>query len=50
VLQRKAIVRLIEPKEYASARTALESYVERSPADSFMRKMLIRAEAAELAK
>jgi Tetratricopeptide repeat len=45
-LQRALIVRLIELKEYASARTALESYVERFPEDSFMRQMLARAQAA----
>ena len=45
-LQKTLIVRLIELKEYASARTALESYVERFPEDSFMRQMLARAQAA----
>lgn len=45
-LQRTLIVRLIELKEYTSARTALESYVERFPEDSFMRQMLARARAA----
>ncbi len=33
---KKSDVRVIEPKEYASAWTALESYVERFPAGSFM--------------
>jgi hypothetical protein len=45
-LQRALIVRLIELKEYASARTALENYVERFPEDSFMRQMLARAPGA----
>ena len=49
-LQRMLIVRLIELKEYASARTALENYVERFPEDSFMRHMLARARAAGPAK
>jgi hypothetical protein len=44
------IVRLIELKEFTSARTALESYVARFPEDSFMREMLARAQAAEPAK
>jgi len=33
-------------KHFGSARTALESYVERFPEDSFMRQMLARARAA----
>jgi hypothetical protein len=49
-LQKTLIVRLIELKEYASARTALENYVERFPEDSFMRQMLARAQAAGPAK
>lgn len=49
-LQRMLIVRLIDLKEYASARTALENYVERFPEDSFMRQMLARARAAGPAK
>ena len=49
-VQRMLIVRLIDLKEYASARTALENYVERFPEDSFMRQMLARARAAGPAK
>jgi hypothetical protein len=45
-LQKTLIVRLIELKEYASARTALKNYIERFPEDSFMRQMLARAQAA----
>ena len=45
-VQKTLIVRLIELKEFASARTALESYVARFPEDSFMRQMLARAGAA----
>jgi hypothetical protein len=45
VIQKTLIVRLIELKEFAGARTALESYVERFPEDSFMREMLARARA-----
>ena len=46
MVQRALIVQLIQLKEYASAETALESYVERFPEDSFMRQMLARARAA----
>jgi predicted Zn-dependent protease len=46
-LQKALIVRLIELKEYASARTALENYVTRFPEDSFMRQMLTRAQAGQ---
>ena len=49
-VQKTLIVRLIELKEFASARTALESYVERFPEDSFMRQMLARARAASQPK
>jgi hypothetical protein len=46
-LQKTLIVRLIELKDYASARTALESYMARFPEDSFMRQMLARAQAGQ---
>jgi Tetratricopeptide repeat len=46
MVQRALIVQLIQLKEYASAETALKSYVERFPEDSFMRQMLARARAA----
>ena len=50
MVQRALIVQLIQLKEYASAQTALESYMERFPEDSFMRQMLARARAAWLPK
>jgi hypothetical protein len=46
VLQRTLIVRLIQLKDYKSAESAMESYVERFPHDSFMRQMLARARSA----
>jgi hypothetical protein len=46
VVQRALIVQLIQLKDYAGAETALESYVERFPEDSFMRQMQARARAA----
>jgi len=49
-VQKTLIVRLIELKEFSGARTALESYVERFPEDSFMRQMLARARAARTAQ
>lgn len=39
------IVSLIQLKQYAKAREALEQYVEIFPQDDFMRRMLARAEA-----
>jgi tetratricopeptide repeat protein len=46
MVQRALIVQLIQLKDYANAQTALASYVERFPEDSFMRQMLARARAA----
>lgn len=43
--QRTLIVRLIDLKQYARARTALEHYVEVFPQDTFMRQMLAKARA-----
>lgn len=43
--QRTLVVRLIELKQYARARAALEHYVEVFPQDSFMRQMLEKARA-----
>jgi hypothetical protein len=43
--QRTLIVRLIELKNYARARAALEHYVEAFPQDTFMRQMLAKARA-----
>lgn len=41
--QRTLVVRLIELKQYARARTALEHYVDVFPQDTFMRQMLTKA-------
>jgi Tetratricopeptide repeat len=43
--QRTLIVRLIELKNFARARAALEHYVEVFPQDTFMRQMLAKARA-----
>ena len=43
--QRTLVVRLIELKQYARARAALEHYVEVFPQDTFMRQMLLKARA-----
>jgi hypothetical protein len=43
--QRTLIVRLIELKQYARARAALEHYVAVFPQDTFMRQMLAKARA-----
>src|SRR5579871_4085270 len=41
--QRTLVVRLIDLKQYARARAALEHYVEIFPQDTFMRQMLAKA-------
>jgi hypothetical protein len=43
--QRTLVVRLIDLKQYARARAALEHYVEVFPQDTFMRQMLAKARA-----
>jgi tetratricopeptide (TPR) repeat protein len=43
--QRTLIARLIDLKQYARARAALEHYVEVFPQDTFMRQMLAKARA-----
>jgi hypothetical protein len=43
--QRALVVRLIELKQHARARAALEHYVEVFPQDTFMRQMLAKAQA-----
>ncbi len=43
--QRTLIVRLIELKQYARARAALDHYVDVFPQDTFMRQMLAKARA-----
>jgi hypothetical protein len=49
-LRKRLIVQLIQTKDYAKARKQMEDYVERFPADSFMREMERRAEAIGKAK
>jgi hypothetical protein len=49
-LRKRLIVQLIQTKDYAQARKQMEDYVERFPADSFMREMERRAEAIGKAK
>ena len=49
-LRKQLIVQLIQAKDYANARNQMEDYVERFPADSFMREMERRAEAIGKAK
>jgi hypothetical protein len=44
-LRKRLIVQLIQVKDYANARKQMEDYVERFPADTFMRQMLARAQA-----
>lgn len=43
--QRTLVVRLIDLKQYARARAALEHYVQVFPQDTFMRQMLAKARA-----
>jgi predicted Zn-dependent protease len=42
-LRKRLIVQLIQIKDYANAKKELEDYVQRFPADWFMRQMLDRA-------
>ena len=49
-LRKQFIVQLIQVKDYANARKQIEDYVERFPADSFMRDMERRAKAIGKAK
>jgi Tetratricopeptide repeat len=49
-LRKQLIVQLIRIKDYASARKQMEDYVERFPADLFMREMEHRAKAIEETK
>ena len=44
-LRKQLIVQLIQAKDYTNARKQMEDYVQRFPADSFMREMQRRAEA-----
>ena len=45
MVRKQLIVELIQVKDYTNARKEMEDYVERFPADSFMRQMLRRAQA-----
>ena len=49
-LRKQLILRLIQVKDYANAGKQIEDYVERFPADSFMREMQRRADAIGKAK
>jgi Tetratricopeptide repeat len=44
-LRKRLIVQLIQVKDYANAKKQMEDYIQRFPADSFMRQMLVRAQA-----
>lgn len=44
-LRKRLIVQLIQLKDYPNAKTEMEDYVQRFPADSFMRQMLVQAQA-----
>ena len=46
-LRKRLIVQLIQVKDYANAKKEMEDYVQRFPADSFMRQMLMRAQGIE---
>jgi predicted Zn-dependent protease len=43
-LRKRLIVQLIQVKDYANAKKEMEDYIQRFPADSFMRQMLVRAQ------
>src|SRR6266436_2277498 len=45
-VQKTLIAQLIQVKDYANSKMEMEDYVQRFPADSFMRQMLARAQAA----
>jgi len=44
-LRKRLIVQLIRVKDFTNAKKEMEIYVQRFPADSFMRQMLVRAQA-----
>jgi hypothetical protein len=50
VFQKKLVLRFIETKQYARAQAALDRYVQTFPQDSFMRRMLNRAQSRERSK
>ena len=43
-LRKRLIVQLIQVKDYGNARAQMEDYVQRFPADSFMRQLLARVQ------
>ena len=43
-LRKRLIVQLIQVKDYVSARAQMEDYVQRFPADSFMRQLLAKVQ------
>src|SRR5712692_10290672 len=49
-LRKRLIVQLIQVKDYANARARMEDYVQRFPADSFMRQLLARVQSMGQAK
>lgn len=49
-LRKKWVVQLIQVKNYAAAKAEMEDYVQRFPADMFMREMLARVQATGAAK
>ena len=44
-LRKRRIVQLIQVKDYVNARTQMEDFVQRFPADSFMRQLLARVQS-----
>ncbi len=44
-LRKRLILQLIQLKDYTNAKKEMEDYVQCFPADSFMRQMLVRAQA-----
>jgi Tetratricopeptide repeat len=44
-LRKRLIVQLIQVKDYVNARAQMEDYVQRFPADSFMRQLLARVQS-----
>jgi len=49
-LRKRLIVQLIQVKDYVNARAQMEDYVQRFPADSFMRQLLARVQSMEQSK
>jgi hypothetical protein len=49
-LRKRLIIQLIQVKDYVNARAQMEDYVQRFPADSFMRQLLARVQSMEQSK